>query len=246
MASREREISEMAQTLKAEGLTLHRGGRTLLKNIGLAVEPGMLTALIGPNGAGKSTLLRCLAGVLVPDAGRVSLNDTPINKLTQKERSSQVSYFPQNLETPFAFTTDELLGLGTDKPVPGDHPALMALEIGALKQCALTTLSGGERQRVAVARALVAPGTIYLLDEPLAHLDLRYVLRLLRYLNEVTQAGAGVVLALHDLRLARKWADRLWLLSDGALLADSLTSRLDESLLYKAFGLEPGDLLNFS
>ncbi len=230
--------------LRADGLTLRRGGRALLKNVTLTVQPGQLTALIGPNGAGKSTLLRCLSGVFPSE--HVKLNGKLINKLNAELRSQKLSYLPQQLDTPFAFTTDELLALGTQSAQPEDHPARIALEIEPLLGRSLTTLSGGERQRVAVARALLAPGTIFLLDEPLAHLDPRYILRLLRYLQERTRAGDAVVIALHDLSLARKWADRLWLLSKGELLSDSLTQELPEARLCQAFGLEPGDLLNFS
>ncbi len=230
--------------LKAEGLSLHQSGRQLLKNVTLTVQPGQLTALIGPNGAGKSTLLRCLSGVFICE--QVKLNEKLINTLNSGQRAQKLSYLPQQLETPFAFTSGELLALGSGQADSKDHPARIALEIEPLLGRSLTTLSGGERQRVAVARALLAPGTIFLLDEPLAHLDPRYVLRLLRYLKERTRAGAAVVIALHDLSLARKWADRLWLLSKGELLSDSLTQELPDTLLCQAFGLEPGDLLNFS
>ena len=85
--------------------------------------------------------------------------------------------------------------------MPSDHPALDALELGGLLNRALSTLSGGERQRAAVTRALVSESSVLLLDEPTAHLDPRYALRLVRYLTNQTQRGATVCLASHDLSL---------------------------------------------
>ena len=183
----------------------------------MALEAGTLTLLLGVNGAGKSSLLRCLSGAAKADAGRITLHGEDISRMKPFERTRKIGYLPQAFQSPFAFTASELLRIGAGKDVPPTHPAVEALEIGALLPRALSALSGGERQRAAVCRALVGDASVLLLDEPTAHLDPRYALRLLRYLQSRASAGQTICMASHDLALTLPFASHISLLDRGRI-----------------------------
>jgi iron complex transport system ATP-binding protein len=232
-------------SLRAENLGVRAGGKTLLQGVTVAASSGNFVALVGPNGSGKSTLLRCLSGIMPGTEGEIWLEGKEINSYSAPDRTRCLGYLPQQFEVPFAFTVAELLALTGVPPVP-EHPALIALELEPLLETPLTRLSGGERQRAAIARALMSDVPLLLLDEPLAHLDPRYALRVLEYLQLRAQAGVGVVAVFHDLRLARRFCQQVWLLSQGALLASGPMETLAGAALEKAFGLSESDLLIFS
>jgi iron complex transport system ATP-binding protein len=201
-------------SLSAEGVTVGNA----LTAVTLSLPTGQLTGIIGPNGSGKTTLLRCLAGDRKPDSGRVYLGEHPLESLKPRERAPLLTYLPQTTPISFAFTLKELVGLQARSP-DTLASALEAMELESLADRSLLTLSGGERQRGAIARVLAQATPVLLLDEPLAHLDLRYQKRLLEFLVKHCQTGGSVALALHELRLARDWCDSLVLLHQGKLVA---------------------------
>jgi ABC-type cobalamin/Fe3+-siderophores transport system ATPase subunit len=155
-----------------------------------------------------------------------------------------VSYLPQNLNTPFAFHVAELLALGGT--YDHRHPALDVMELQPLLGRSLISLSGGELQRATIARALIAPAPILLLDEPLAHLDLRHALRLLEYLRDRADDGQSVVLSLHGPLLRHARPGRVWLLKDGKLHFDGPVADLDDTTLAEVFALTKDNLLIFT
>lgn len=232
-------------SLSAKALHVRQSGKALLADVSVALLPGTLVALIGPNGAGKSTLVRCLAGILTPSEGSIELAGHEVCKLSGAQRSRELSYLPQHLEAPFAFTVAELLCLNT-AGLDRASPELQLLELEPLLEKPINQLSGGERQRAAIARALLANAPYLLLDEPLAHLDPRFALRLLEYLVQQAHVGKGIVAVLHDLRLARQFGTHIWLLDNGKLLFDRVVEELGDTLLEEVFGLTEKDLLIFS
>ncbi len=214
--------------------------KNALTAISLELPRGQLTGIIGPNGSGKTTLLRCLAGDRKPDSGHIHLGEGRLEDLRISERAKFLAYLPQTTPIPFAFTLKELVGLQA-KSADTLATALAVMELESLADRSLLTLSGGERQRGAIARVLAQATPVLLLDEPLAHLDLRYQKRLLEFLVKQCQAGGSIALTLHELRLAQKWCDSLMLLHQGELIAQGAPlDILTPDRLETVFGVEAG------
>ena len=195
-----------------------------LAGVSLALTPGSITAICGPNGAGKSTLLEALAGLLPADEGSVSLGDTDLLSLPAKERARLLGYLPQAHEIAWDVPVRSLVELGRmphgDRRAEPVDAALAALDIAHLAQRRAQSLSGGETARVLLGRVLAGEPRWILADEPLAALDIAHQLALLQHLRRAADAGAGVVLVLHDLAHAMNHADRVVVLDEGRVAAD--------------------------
>lgn len=234
--------------LLASALGVRLGGTEILRDVSLVVSEGELVALVGPNGAGKSTLLRALAG-LVPSTGRAELMGRSVTAWPARNRAQRVALVRQATDLSAAFSVCELVELGRAPHVgwlsplgATDHAAvdaaLAAMGLDALAERDVTTLSGGEQQRALLAQALAQNPAVLLLDEPTAHLDVRHQLDLLARVRRQSRDGRAVVLALHDLGLAARFADRLLVLSDGRLVADGPPDAvLTPALLLDIFGV---------
>lgn len=199
-----------------------------LAGVTATFRPGEVTAICGPNGAGKSTLLSCMAGLLSPDEGSVSLNAAPLSSLTPLERARLIGFLPQSPEVAWNVTVETLVALGRlpwraspEADAAAVYAAIEAMDLAHLRHRVVTSLSGGERARALVARVLAGSPRWLLADEPLANLDLGHQLALLGTLRKLArEQGLGVVLVLHDLAQAMNFADRVLVLSDGRVLAD--------------------------
>ncbi|MGC1269457.1 MAG: ABC transporter ATP-binding protein [Croceibacterium sp.] len=210
----------MTRLLTAERLTVPRR----LLGISATLTPGTITAICGPNGAGKSTLLAALAGLLEPDGGQVLLDGQALGELHPRQRARKIGYLPQQGEVAWDVPVRVLAALGRlphgDAGEGEVAAALAAVGLTALAGRRVSTLSGGERARAFLARVLAGTPQWILADEPLAALDLAHQLALLRHLRHAADAGAGVVLVLHDLAMAMNHADRVLVLDRGELVAD--------------------------
>jgi iron complex transport system ATP-binding protein len=205
-----------------EGRDLSLIGR--LTDVSVALEPGQITAICGPNGAGKSSLLQCLAGLLTPDEGTVTVDGADLASLHPRARAQAIGYLPQEAEIAWDVAVRSLVALGR-LPHPGRESAqvevaLDALDLQAFADRPVSHLSGGERARVLLARVLAGEPQWILADEPLGALDLGHQLALLAHLRHAADEGAGVVLVLHDLALAMNHADRVIVLDRGTKAAD--------------------------
>lgn len=224
--------------LAAHNLTL--AGR--LANVSITLGPGTITAICGPNGAGKSTLLEALAGLVAPDLGDVRLGDTTLAAMTPRARAQAIGYLPQAAEIAWDVPVRRLVELGRmphgdAKPEPVDA-ALAALDLTAFADRRAQALSGGETARVLLARVLAGEPQWILADEPLAALDLAHQLALLAHLRRAAEAGAGVVLVLHDLALAMNHADRAVVLSEGRVAADGrCEDALDHAVIERVWNV---------
>ncbi len=232
----------------ARGLVLTRGGRVALSVEHLDLEAGAVTALVGPNGSGKSTLLHALAGLLVPDAGRLEvLGQDPATV------RRQVAYVLQSVAVTehLPITVREVVTMGryaTAGPVrrlrPADRQlvdaAIERLELTDLEHRHLGELSGGQRQRALVAQALAQDATVLLLDEPLTGLDLASADRIREVIDAERDAGRTVVVATHDLAEAHR-AEHLALLAGRVVAAGPPATVLTRQALVEAYG---GRLLN--
>ena len=195
-----------------------------LAGITANLRPGEVTAICGPNGAGKSSLLTCLAGLLVPQAGSVTLAGAPLLGMDPRGRAQAIGYLPQTPEIAWDVSVEVLVSLGRlPWPDPGNagiEAALAAMDLARLRRRAVSRLSGGERARALMARVLAGEPRWLLADEPLANLDLAHGAALIRALREQAAHGRGVVLVLHDLAQAMNHADRVLVLDQGRLVAD--------------------------
>ena len=239
-------MGNLALEFAAVSFAYHRA--RALDNVSFRVAPGEMVGLLGPNGAGKSTILKLAAGTLRPNAGCVCLLGDEASRLPRREAARRVAVIPQEFTVQFPYTVRQIVEMGRTPRLnllgtldTEDHAAvdaaLATTDIAHLADRIFNELSGGERQRVLLALALAQEGQILLLDEPTAHLDIRWqieTLELLRRLN--AERGLTILAALHDLNLAARYFSRLILLNK-RVVADGPPSRaLEQELLGAVYG----------
>ena len=220
------------------GYLANKSEITVLDGLDLKINAGEFICLLGPNGSGKSTLLRTLAGAQQPLGGTLDLECKPFSEINPRERARAISIvftdtFPNGLMDVYAFTA---LGRHPYSGwfgglTPEDHQsiqhALVAAGASHLKDRQVTELSDGERQKTAIARALAQESRLMLLDEPTAFLDLPGRIELMRMLRDLSrEKGIGMLLSTHDLDLALRFADRLWLISPNNTLIQGFPESL--------------------
>ena len=217
--------------LKIQNISVFYHQRQILFDVDLSVESGEVVALIGPNGAGKSTLIRAVSGVIPIRSGNIHTNGDNFSALNSIQRARYIATVPQAVMLPPAYTVWEtvlfgrtpylnFLGQFSEKDEERAHWALERVRALDLLERRVGELSGGEQQRILLARALCQSTPILLLDEPTAHLDLQYQVSLLELVHELAHKdNLAVMLALHDLNLAARYADRVALMVAGRLQA---------------------------
>ena len=238
------------QALSTATLSVRLGGRTVVDGVSFALDPGQFVALVGPNGAGKTSLLRALAG-LIPATGTIRLGDTPLDRLTLKERARCMAYLPQGHEVHWPLLVRDVVALGRYPHGVADPARLgladEAIVADALRRCDATafaereiqTLSGGERARVMMARVFAVESPVLLADEPTAALDPRHQLMAMQALKAEAGRGALVIAITHDLTLAARMADRIMVMSEGRLVANGRPRDvLSQALLADVYGIQ--------
>ncbi|HZX94652.1 MAG TPA: ABC transporter ATP-binding protein [Myxococcales bacterium] len=218
--------------LDAEGLHFRHaaGAPEAVSGASLRVASGEIVGVIGPNAAGKSTLARLACGLLAAQGGEVSLQGTPLQRLSRRERARRVAFLPQQHPQDLTFTAREVALMGRAPHLglwslegPGDlmlaDAALREADALELADRPIAQLSGGERQRVFLARAFAQDAALLVLDEPTAGLDLAHQVLLVAALRRRARQGGGAMLVLHDLALAGAACDRLALMLCGRVLA---------------------------
>ena len=221
----------MSETLSVRDLTVTAGGATLVGNVSFELGPGELIALIGPNGAGKTTLLRAALGLLKPARGQALLGGRDLRRLSPLERARRVSYLPQTRPLVWPQAVRDVVALGRfaygvvlgrlgGRDAEAVDAALAECDLAHLAERSASTLSGGERARMHCARALAAAAALLVADEPVASLDPRHQFQVLQLIREFVGRGGGALIVLHDVGLARRFADRLLWMKDGEIVAD--------------------------
>jgi len=215
--------------LAVNGLSFSYNHIPILNDIDFRLESGELLAILGPNGSGKTTLLKCIDGILHPQSGTVTIDEKRIEDYTRSDIAKIIAYVPQSNGRMFPNTVFDTVLLGR-KPHIQWAPTNEDLEIvsGLIEQLKLeeftlrsiTELSGGERQKVIIGRALAQEPSILLLDEPTNNLDLKHQMAVLELVKEQTNKGLSVIMALHDLNLALRFADRIMMLHEGSIYAE--------------------------
>ncbi|MEO0562833.1 MAG: ABC transporter ATP-binding protein, partial [Chloroflexota bacterium] len=215
--------------LETHNLSVGYPAHTVASELSLSLASGELVCLLGPNGAGKSTLMRTVAGMQPILAGRVTIGPDDLARLSPRERAARLSVVLTERPNLGLLNGYALVALGrhpytdwTGRLSPHDEAvvrwAVEAVDATDLADRPMTKLSDGQRQKLMIARALAQESEVMLLDEPTAFLDLprrAEVMGLLR--NLAAQTGRAILLSTHDLDLALRTADKLWLMSEGAV-----------------------------
>ena len=237
--------------LATTSLALGYGDQRIVEDVTLAVEPGTFTVIVGPNGCGKSTLLRGMARLLRPRSGSVLLDGRMLAELPARELACSIGMLPQQPLAPEGVTVAELVARvrhphqswlrqwshADEDAVRG---ALDAAGLSALAEHRVDELSGGQRQRAWIALALAQDAPVMLLDEPTTFLDLAHQLEVLDLLAGLRGArGRTIVAVLHDLDLASRYADRLVVMSAGAVVASGPPREVvTPELVQEVFGVD--------
>lgn len=218
--------------LYGEGLRVGYGtGEEILHDVDVVIPEGELTVIVGPNACGKSTLLKALARMLAARSGTVYLDGEPINSYAPKAAARRLGLLPQGPTAPDGITVSDLVARGryphqnllrqwstADEDAVVD--ALIAANVADLAERNVDELSGGQRQRVWVAMALAQQTPILLLDEPTTYLDIAHQVEVLNLTRRLHQQGRTVVLVLHELHLAFRYATHLIVMRDGVIVAE--------------------------
>jgi len=229
----------------------HRARPFRLTDLSFAITSGEIVGVIGPNSSGKTTLIRLLTRVLEPVEGEIALEGRRLRTWGRAELARQVAVVQQGVPRGFPFTVEELVLMGRYPYAPARYfedpedvraarAAMSATGVLDLAPVALASLGGGETQRAVIARALAQEPRLLVLDEPTAHLDLRYqaeTAALLRRLNR--ERGVTILLVSHDLNLAAEVSDRLLLLAEGRpVRLGTPEDVLEETLLAAVYGCD--------
>ncbi|MFK8849648.1 ABC transporter ATP-binding protein [Streptomyces sp. Ac-502] len=236
--------------LRVEQLTAGYAGHPVVDRVDLTVESGQVVAVVGPNGCGKSTLLRCMARLHEPASGQVFAGDADVWRLKQREAAHRIALLPQSPQAPEAVTVAGLVRYGR-------HPhqglfrqwsrederavtrALEATGTTGLADRRLDQLSGGQRQRCWLAMALAQETPVVLLDEPTSALDIGHAVEVLDLVREVAAAGRTIVMVVHDLAAAARYADTVVAMRAGRVVAAGPPREIiDAPLVKELYGVD--------
>lgn len=231
--------------IKTKNLSVSYGGKPILEDINTQFNVGEITALIGANGCGKSTLLRTIAGLQPVDAGQVLLNDRAIASYNRRAIAREIGYLSQSPQAPEGVTVRQLVEHGAfartrlfRSPAKSDvEAALERVGLPAFADRPFASLSGGERQRGWIALTLLQAPKLLLLDEPTSFLDMGYRIEILRLIEDLKNESAlGVVMVLHDINEAARFADRIVALKGGKIYRDGGKESIDATLPKALYG----------
>lgn len=229
-------VSPNVTPLRSSGLEAHElglayGRHDIIRSLDLSLPQGQVTAIVGPNGCGKSTLLAGLARLHAPSRGSVLLDGQDIQRLPSRTLATRLALLPQDTQAPEGLTVSELIRFGRqphqgwlrqwsaeDQQVVAE--ALEAADLHELAERSLDALSGGQRQRAWIAMTIAQQTPLLLLDEPTSALDLGHQIEVFELIRRLAAAGRTVVMVVHDLASACRYADHLVAMHQGDIVAE--------------------------
>ncbi|OJF17084.1 MAG: iron dicitrate ABC transporter ATP-binding protein [Bacillaceae bacterium G1] len=240
-----------SHTFEARQVVAGYGDKMILNGISLEIPSNQISVIIGANGCGKSTLLKTLARIIKPASGEVRLDGQPLQAYPSKRLARVVGLLPQSPIVPEGITVADLVGRGrfphqslfgtwSKRDYEAVAEAMEIMDIAPLANRHVDELSGGQRQRVWIAMALAQQTDILLLDEPTTFLDITYQIEILDLLTDLNRKyGTTIVMVLHDINLSARYADYIFALREGRLVAEGKPSEVITSQLIKdVFGLD--------
>lgn len=236
---------------EAQQLVAGYDSKMILDHVSLQIPSNQISVIIGANACGKSTLLKTLARLIKPASGQVILDGQPIHKIPSKQLARVVGLLPQSPIVPEGITVADLVGRGryphqsifgswSKRDYEAVAEAMDIMNITELANRNIDELSGGQRQRVWIAMALAQQTDILFLDEPTTFLDITYQVEILDLLTDLNRNyGTTIVMVLHDINLSARYADYIFALRQGKLIAEGPPSEVITSQLIKdVFGLD--------
>ncbi len=225
------------------------GQATVLDGISATVSRGKILGLVGPNGAGKTTLIKCIARIIRPSGGRITIDGEGANRLTNAALARKIGYVPQNLPSRFSMSVFETVLTGrrphaTWRPSRQDQTkaarVIQQLGLDDLAMRDAGELSGGQVQKVLLARALAQEPDYLLLDEPTSNLDLYHQLEVMEMVvSLVREKSMGAVMAVHDLSLAGRFADDILMMQNGSVFCHGRPNELlTEEIIRRVYGVD--------
>ncbi|HWJ78821.1 MAG TPA: ABC transporter ATP-binding protein [Niallia sp.] len=242
---------EKTHDFRAESLTSGYENNMILKEVGLEIPSNKISVIIGSNGCGKSTLLKTLSNLIKSTSGDIMLDGKAISKYPPKQLARILGILPQSPIVPEGITVADLVGRGrfphqsffsgwTKKDYEAVAEAMEIMKVTEFANKNIDELSGGQRQRVWIAMALAQQTDILFLDEPTTFLDITYQVEILDLLTDLNRKyGTTIVMVLHDINLTARYADYIFALEKGRLVAEGKPSDIITSQLVKdIFGLD--------
>lgn len=237
--------------LEVENLSAGYGNNPVIQDITFSLEEGEFVTVLGPNGSGKSTLIKAIQGLLHSISGKVRIAGENLFRMKRRDIARAIAFVPQLFDLAFDYTVWEIVTMGRyvyqgrlASLSPEERQLIESvfhiLEIDHLRERRLSQLSGGERQRASIARAVVQDTPLLFLDEPSAHLDLKYSLEIFRLLEEFQEKHRKTILCTeHNINLVIPFSRRLLFLKDGRVLAEGPPATLVTRLhIEEVFGVE--------
>ena len=227
----------MTELLSVKDLSFNWGENKVLNGINFSIQPKEVVAILGVNGAGKSTLIKCINRILKMKTGSVQMFSKDLQTLNLIQLSRLVSYVPQSVRTSFGIDVFDVVLLGRrphitwrvstrDQDIVSETIRFLSLEEFAFRR--FDQLSGGERQRVIIAKAIAQGANLILMDEPTSDLDLKNQIGTMKSIKEIISQSQdkAALIAIHDINIAAKFADRILLLHDGKIVSNGTPSEV--------------------
>ncbi len=223
------------QTLSAEGIGKTYSGRQVVRNVNLTISRGEVVGLLGPNGAGKTTSFYMIVGLVVPESGRILVDETDITRVPMylRARNHGISYLPQEPSVFRKLTVeDNILAVLEAQPIPEQERRIRTerliqqLNLRHIRSTKGYALSGGERRRVEIARCLCIQPSFLLLDEPFSGIDPIAVLDLQKIIFDLKSSGIGILITDHNVRETLSVTDRAYIIAEGKIFRDGTPHEL--------------------
>ncbi|BDR91593.1 iron ABC transporter ATP-binding protein [Vulcanisaeta souniana JCM 11219] len=222
--------------------------KPVIKDVSVNVRDGELVALMGPNGAGKSTLIRCILGMARVFRGFIRIDGRDAMRMNRREIARLVSYVPQGYVVTYPIRAFDVVLMGR-LPYMGLRPSSFDVDIAIntmrrlgieyLANRMINRLSGGEAQLVHIARAIAQGGVLMLLDEPTSNLDIKHQVMVMEVLSRIVREdGIAVLTTMHDINLALRYADRIYVMHNGRVVAEFSPGNLSPSIIEEVYGVK--------
>lgn len=241
----------MATAVQTNNLSIGYNENLLFENLNLSIPRGEISVFVGSNGCGKSTLLRSIARLLKPQEGSILLEGKEVHKLSSREVAKKMGILPQSPVSPEGLTVHDLVKQGryphqswmkrwTEEDTEKVEAAMKATRVDEFRDKPVDELSGGQRQRAWIAMTLAQDTDIILLDEPTTYLDMTHQIEILDLLFELNEVhGRTIIMVLHDLNLASRYAHNIIAIKDGAVFGQGTPENvINCDLVRSVFGME--------